>query len=126
MQKEGLIISNKALRKDGKPDKRNTKILKLSPKGYAKLLIEGDLKEEELREAVIKILQRDYTDLFLPDILNTINADKIFADTLLKTRYKINLEFFNEDYFYEVFYISFAESFFENIKEFKPPKKNYK
>ena len=50
MQEEGLIITNEAHRKDGKPDKRNTKILNLSPKGYAKLLVEGDLNEGELKK----------------------------------------------------------------------------
>ena len=41
----------------------------------------------------------------------------ISALTLLRMRYKINLKFFDEDYFNRIFNISFAEALLEQIKK---------
>jgi hypothetical protein len=121
LQEEELVTTVKKCRKDGKPDNRKTEIPELTPKGLATLIIEGDLEEQELKTAMIKTLQEDYSRL-PANFLGDTNADKIFADTLLKMRYKINLKFFDEKYFNEVFNVSLGESIFENFKGFKTKK----
>ena len=124
-EKELLIIRRGQLRKDGKIDQRKTGIPELTPKGLATLLIEGDLEEEELKRAVTKTLQKDFA-LLPPTFLGTSNVDKIFSDTLLRMRPKINLKFFDENYFNEVFNVSLGQSILENFKDFKTPRSKIK
>jgi hypothetical protein len=76
-QKEKLLRTIRTLRKDGKPDNRKAESPELTPKGLATLLIEGDLKEEELKKAMTNTLQKDYAAL-PPNFLGVTNADKIF------------------------------------------------
>jgi hypothetical protein len=115
LQEEKLISIKKGRkRKDGKPDKRNPMKPELTPKGLATLIIEGDLEEEELKKAMTKTLQRDYTSL-PPNFLGITNVDKIFTDTLLKMKPKINLKFFDEKYFNQVFNVSLGEAIFDNF-----------
>ena len=121
LQKEKLLKTTRTLRKDGKPDNRKAESPELTSKGLATLIIEGDLEEAELKIAMVKTLQKDYTDL-PSTFLGDTNADKIFADTLLKMRHKINLKFFDEKYFNEVLNVSFGESLFKNLIS-KNPKK---
>jgi hypothetical protein len=116
MQRSGLLNATKVKRKNGKQDNRGTEKPELAPKGFATLIIDGDLEKEELIRAMERELNKNYGDLplsFLPET----KVDEIFVDTLFKMRYKINLKFFDEDYFNRIFNLSFAESLLEQIKK---------
>jgi hypothetical protein len=120
-QEEKLLRIIERPRKDGELDKRKTKMPELTHKGLATLLIEGNLKEEELKKALIKTLQKDY-DSLPPSFLGITKVDEIFASTLLRMRPKINLQFFDEKYFNQIFNVSLGESLFENFENFIIPK----
>jgi hypothetical protein len=109
MKSDGLLAITKPLRKDGKPDKRGTEKPVITPKGIATLLIDGDLQKEELRIAGLKILQRNFSDI--PNKLwRVMPLEEIIADALLNIKPKVNLKFFDKDYFLEIFVTSFLES----------------
>jgi DNA-binding PadR family transcriptional regulator len=110
LQKEGLLTTSKASRKNGKPDKRRTEIPSLTIKGIATLLIKGDLQKEEITLAVGKLLEKDFSNM--PLLLKPY-LDEIFTTAFLKMKPKVNLEFFDEEYFKELLATSFAESFVE-------------
>jgi hypothetical protein len=118
LQNKGLLTTSKASRKNGKPDKRRTETLSLTIKGIATILIEGDLQKEEITLAIGKLLENDFSDmpLQLKPIMN-----EIFTSAFLQMKPKINLEYFDEEYFKELLATSFAESFVEIA-----PKKNVK
>jgi len=122
MEKEGLLKTFKGSRKNGKSDQRKTKMPELTPKGLATLLIEGDLKTEELETVSKETLKKDWSNL-PTTFLGDTNVDKIFSNTLLKMRYRINLKFFNEVYFDQIFAVSFAESIVENFPKFRNKKR---
>jgi len=116
MERDGLIEISE------KPDKRDTKLLSITDKGVATLLIEGDLTREELEKISnlfwsktgwIKSLppnERDLTLKFLAEV---------WADSLLNLRPKINLKYFDREWFREI-------SLEENIKAFKKKEKEYR
>jgi DNA-binding PadR family transcriptional regulator len=114
LQKEGLLTTSKASRKNGKSDKRRTEIPSLTIKGIATLLIKGDLQKDEIRLAVKKILEKDFSNMPLPF---KPYIDEIFTRAFIQMKPKVNLEFFDEEYFKELFATSFAEAFVEIAPE---------
>ena len=116
MQKSGLLSTTKVPRKNGKLDKRGTEKPELTTKGLATLIIDGDLKKEDLTKVMNKTLAKDYSDLPATFIART-NVDEIFPNTILKMRPKINLKYFDEKYFNETFNIALAESLFDALKK---------
>jgi hypothetical protein len=116
MQKNGLLSATKVPRKNGKLDKRGTEKPTLTIKGLATLIIDGDLQKEELIKVMEKTLKTDYSDLPATFIAKT-NVDEIFPNTILRMRPKINLKYFDEEYFNETFNIALAESLFDALKK---------
>ena len=116
MQKIGLLSTTKVPRKNGKLDKRGTEKPELTTKGLATLIVDGDLKKEDLTKVMNKTLDKDYSDLPATFIAKT-NVDEIFPNTILRMRPKINLKYFDEKYFNETFNISLAESLFDALKK---------
>jgi hypothetical protein len=116
MQKNGLLNTSKVARKNGKQDMRGTEKPELTLKGLATLIIDGELQKKELIIAAKKVLQTEYSDV-PEDFIQDTNINEIFANTLLKMRHKINLKYFDEDYFNEVFNLSFAETLFDELKK---------
>jgi DNA-binding PadR family transcriptional regulator len=110
MEKEGLLTTEKASRKNGNPDKRRTEIPDLTTKGLATLLIKGDLQKEEIMHAGKKLLEQEFSTApmrFKPYF------DEILTRTLLKMKPKVNLEFFDEEYFKELMAMSMVQSLIE-------------
>lgn len=107
MKSENLLYVESALRKNGKIDKRNTEILNLTSKGMATLLIEGDLQEEELYPIGQKIFRKYLGEKLLTQI-NPFLAG-IFSDAMLKIKPRVNLKFFEKNYFEELFVGSLLE-----------------
>ena len=116
MQKIGLLSTTKVPRKNGKLDKRGTEKPELTTKGLATLIIDGDLKKEDLIKVMNKTLDKDYSDLPATFIAKT-NVDEIFPNTILRMRPKINLKYFDEEYFNETFNIALAESLFDALRK---------
>jgi DNA-binding PadR family transcriptional regulator len=116
MQKEGLLKASRTPRKNGKQDERRTQKPELTTKGLATLIIEGDLQEKALLSEARKALKADYSDL-PSSFLTETGIDEIFAKTILGIRPKINLQFFDEQYFNQVFNTSLAESVLEQIRK---------
>ncbi len=98
MQKDNLLTVIKAPRKNGKLDKRKTKIPTLTWKGIATILIEGDLQEKEL--GAMNIFQDEFSKV--PASARPFMKD-IFCDALLDMKPKVNLKFFDEKYFRETY-----------------------
>jgi len=99
MQKDNLLTVNEARRKNGKVDNRKTEILKLTNKGIATLLIEGDLQQKELFSVGKKIFLKTYKKI--PLSAEPFFTD-IFTESLLELRPKVNLKYFDEQWFREV------------------------
>ena len=116
MQKNGLLSTTKVPRKNGKLDKRGTEKPELTTKGLATLIVDGDLKKEDLTKVMNKTLDKDYSDLPATFIAKT-SVDEIFPNTILRMRPKINLKYFDEKYFNETFNIALAESLFDALKK---------
>lgn len=116
MQKNGLLTTIKASRKNGKLDKRQTEKQILTSKGLATLVIEGDLQKEDLTIIGMRIFQKQFKKL-------QISAEPfmtdIFSDALLKMKPKVNLKYFDENWFREIYRISILESAKEAIKKHK-------
>jgi hypothetical protein len=121
MQKEGLLTIAKASRKNGKLDKRGTEKQILTPKGLATLVIEGDLQKGELMKIGMKIFEKEFSKLetsaepFMTDV---------FSNALLKIKPKVNLKYFDENWFREIYWISILESGKEAIKKYKEKYQN--
>jgi hypothetical protein len=110
MQKEGLVSAAPVSTKNGKHDKRGTEKPELTTRGLATLLIEGDPKKEELQA----LSRKTFDSISVSrELFEETRIEEIFADTLLKVKYKVNLKFFDELYFNQIFSISLLESIFE-------------
>jgi len=109
MQKDGLLNLVQ------KMDKRRTKMPTLTRKGLATLLIEGDLQEEELLSAGQKLYLAYFGESLLMSIKPFMAG--IFSDALLRIKPKVNLKFFDEEYFDELLLTSFVESLLETLPE---------
>lgn len=99
MQKEGLLTVSEAQRKNGKPDKRKTILPKLTNKGIATLLIDGDLQKEELFPIGQRIFLKTYKKI--PISAEPFFTD-VFSDSLLELKPKVNLKYFDEEWFREI------------------------
>ena len=116
MQEGGLLTVIQARRKNGKPDKRKTEILNLTNKGLATLLIEGNLQKEELFSVGKRIFLKTYKKI--PISAEPFFTD-IFIDSLLEIKPKVNLKFFNEEWFREVSRIAFRNSAEKAVKKYQ-------
>jgi DNA-binding PadR family transcriptional regulator len=111
MQKEGLLTTAHVPRKNGSLDKRGTEKPEITPKGLVTLLIEGDLQRKELRIAGMKLLEKSAAKLPTVVLTPTQTAvDDVLFNTILTMKPKLNLEFFDEKYFYKTLKISLVES----------------
>jgi DNA-binding PadR family transcriptional regulator len=115
MQKEGLVIGVSGERKNGSKDARNTTSPKLTSKGKATLIIEGELEKTELIEALKRQLAKNYSDLSASFVSGS-HVDEVYINLFEKVKHKINLKYFDETYFNQILNISFIESIFETIK----------
>lgn len=116
MQKDSLLTVVEARRKNGKADQRKTEILKLTNKGLATLLIEGDLQKRELFFVGRRIFLKTYKKL--PISAKPFFTD-IFADSLLEIKPKVNLKFFDENWFREVSAITFNKVATKAVKKYQ-------
>lgn len=114
MKNDGFIDTIKGSKKNGSEDKRNTEIVTLRPKGIATLLIEGNLQDKDLRLACLKILQKDFGTI-PPEFLRMIKIEDVFSEAILRIRPKVNLKFFDENYFVQIFVISFLQTMNEML-----------
>ena len=116
MRKNSLLTVVEARRKNGKADQRKTEILKLTNKGLATLLIEGDLQKEELFSVGRRIFLKTYKKV-------PLSAEpfftEVFADSLLELKPKVNLKFFDEDWFREVSHIAFKKAATKAVKKYQ-------
>jgi hypothetical protein len=120
LNQQGLvIIEHDKLRKDGKLDKRNPKKAGISPKGLATLIIEEDLTEDELRLLSLKILQEGFGSTVPPEFWEIIHLEDLLATVLVKIKPKVNLRYFDQTYFMEIFSTSLFESMFEALPTLK-------
>jgi len=96
MEKDGLIKISE------KPDKRETKLISITSKGIATLLIEGDLTKEELEKSSNLFWSKMDWISKLPQterLLTLKFLAEVWADSLLNLRPKINLKYFDEEWF---------------------------
>jgi hypothetical protein len=120
----------------GKPEKRKAMKIELTSKGLATLLIDGDLQEKELRELNKEIFRENYkkrsqSDAYaVIDFFDDLLIDKkdlslnqrsliesylgeIFVNSLLEIKPKVNLKFFDGEWFYEVYVKAIGNAVFK-------------
>jgi hypothetical protein len=123
LEKSCLVSTQKATRKNGKPDNRKTVRLTLTNFGLATLIIKGNLNNEEYKFAGAKLLPKEFPQIqFLARGLGLTSGD-ILKDIFEKIRPKMNLDYFNKEYFDEIVLISFAETLTETYRNMTPPKR---
>jgi len=116
MQKENLVNVNE------KKDAKETKLLFLTNKGTAALAIEGDLSREELVKIGLEVWRSMLKKSKLPPIEKTLTEKflaEVFADSLNDLKPKVNLKFFNENWFKEASATTSAEAFRKNEKKYR-------
>ena len=116
MQKEGILSIARATRINGNLDKRRTELTKLTPKGLATLIIEGNIQKDELTKIGLKIFQKQFVKM--PNSAEPFMID-VFSNALLKVKSKVNLKDFDENWFREIYWISILESGKEAIKKYR-------
>lgn len=97
-------LKEAGLVKIGTPEERNAMGIELTPKGIATLLIDVDLKKEELVIIEKKTLQKMLSRLS-PQAFSEIEPfmTETFSEALLAMKPKVNLKFFDEKYFLELY-----------------------
>jgi len=130
------------LLKVGEPEKRKAMKIELTSKGLATLLIDGDLQEKELKEENKEIFRKHYQErsslksdqqsdayasaIFLDDLLvdkkrlspklcSLIESyfGEVFVNSLLEIKSKVNLKFFDPEWFYEVYVKAIGNAVFK-------------
>lgn len=113
LEKSSLITTQKAKRKNGKLDNRKTVTLSLTDFGLATIIMKGSLNDKEYKLATEKLLPKEFAQIrFLARGLG-ITSEVILKSIFDKVKPKMNLEYFNQEYFEETFLISFAETLIE-------------
>ena len=111
-------LQDNELVKIGTPEKRKAMRLELTSKGIATLVIEGELKEEELREVNKRIFRKDFPSLSPKE---SFYLEPLFVDasskTLLEIRSKFNLKFFDEKWFLNIYYKTLERNISKEIKK---------
>lgn len=115
MQKAGLVSGKSGERINGAKDERGTTKPKLTSRGLATLIIEGDLKKDELVKALKRELAKNYGDLSA-SFVSESHIDEVYSNIFEKIKHKINMKYFDETYFNQMLTISFFESLFETMK----------
>jgi len=114
MQNEGLVEATMAIRKNGKKDGRETNVLKLTNKGLATLLIDGDLGEDEIICAGKRLIEKGNFEVWSKSLMA-----EVFKNSLISIRPKVNLKYFDEKWFREIFLYSTIDAVEETIKKNK-------
>ena len=112
LKKDGLLRITKPSRKDGKLDKRKTEKPVLTPKGMATLIIEGNLQKDETRSIMLKFIDKKLSHITDIKFWKIAPIQDVYADAVLKIKPKVNLEYFDEDYFTETLVTELFQSFF--------------
>jgi len=120
LEDNGLIEMEKGLNKNGKMDKRKTKSLFLSFKGLAFLILKADLSESECRAIVLRTIKEPpYQKAGISHSMKEIPT-LAFKKTFEQIRPRINLEFFDKEYFVNLFFETLIiENLLDGIKEWK-------
>jgi DNA-binding MarR family transcriptional regulator len=93
---------------------RITELLQVTDKGIATVLLKGNLSEKELFDIGRKGSQIDFPDLSLQE---TNFIAECFADSLIEIKPKVNLEFFDEQWFKEVFRNATVKAIAKGVKK---------
>jgi predicted ArsR family transcriptional regulator len=126
------MLKDEVLKANQSKTFRETKLLQVTPKGIATFLLKGNLTRKELLEIKPDEIFLKPAESLQERILNEESLRETLADTLLEIRPKVNLEFFDEKWFKEVFYETtwkaIAKSMKKHEKEYIekgiwPPKK---
>jgi DNA-binding MarR family transcriptional regulator len=111
-----LVKTEKGVKKDGKPDNRETKSLRLTEFGLATLAVSGEVSDKELRLVAERIFLK-----MSPKLQSLMNESGILGESILRivfdrVRPKINLDCFDQEYFDKTFLISMAEYLDETVR----------
>jgi len=118
MQKEGLISGEPIKRKDGEVDKRGSERLRLTEKGLAFLILKVGLTEMELISASDRLLESQHLKAFIEDLLGQ-NKYQILQKIFERIKPKVNLDFFDKEYFGSILLRSLIESADEMYPKYK-------
>lgn len=114
MKEDGLLTISEAQRKNGKTDKRGTRLPSLTNKGIATLLIDGDLQKEELFPIGRRIFLKTHRKI--PIKAEPYFTD-VFADSLVELKPKVNLNYFDEEWFREISRYVWEKSAYKAVKK---------
>lgn len=117
LAKDGLIEVEEGTRKDKKLDNRKTQKLKLTDRGLATLILEGNLNDKEFRLASQRIFLRMSSKLQKAMNSSGISGESILRNVFDRMKPKINLDCFDREYFENTFLMSMAEYLHETYKK---------
>jgi hypothetical protein len=104
LKDKGLIDTDESKRKNGKTDRRGTTVLTLTSKGLAHLILESDLKNDELEIIGSKLLDRYFEEVSLRKVSDIGNIPiTTLKEVFKQMKSRINLQHFNEKYFSKLF-----------------------
>jgi len=111
--KNRLVLTEKAIRRNGKPDNRKTVRLRLTEFGLATIIVKGSLNDKELKLASERLSPKEFSQIrFLARGLG-VTSDSILKSIFDKAKRQMNLEYFDSGYFHEIILLSFAETLIE-------------
>lgn len=110
LEKDRLVLTEKARRKNGKPDNRETVRLRLTEFGLATIIVKGNLSDEELKLAGERLLPKEFSQIrFLARGLG-VTSDLILKSIFDKAKRQVNFEYFDSGYFHEIILLSFCRN----------------
>lgn len=120
LRNDGLIEMEKGFRKNGKADERKPKKLFLSFRGLAFLILKADLSESECRAIVLKVFKEpQYEKVGIPNSMKEIPTIAL-KKTFEQIRPRINIEFFDEEYFENLLFETLViDNLLNGIKEWE-------
>ena len=115
LKTEGYLEESEALRKDGKRDQRDTRIMNLTNKGLAYLLQDGNLSDDDLVDVGLSVMEKRLKE---DDPFRPIMAE-VFLESLQTIRPRFNLQFWDEDWFEKMLNESYNEALHKAMKRHK-------
>jgi len=108
------MLDDSVLKLRSSRSKRNAELLEVTGKGIATLLLRGNLSKQELFQIDLKASKLDFPNLL--HIERDLLAE-VFVDSLVEIRPKVNLEFFDEEWFRHVWFEATGKAMVKAIKK---------
>jgi DNA-binding MarR family transcriptional regulator len=118
LEKNGYLEFKEGVRKNGRVDKRKTHNVSLTFKGLAYILLRGpEFTDSEITQIINKVSKPSNLQLSKDLAIIQIPVEA-FRKTMSELRPKVNLEFFDEEYMMQTFFVLLRGNVFEYVGKF--------